>query len=135
MTDKTFLSKVEELPNLLSFVEQFLETCDCPIKTMTALCVAIEEVFVNVANYAYKEGEGDVSFRIGFEENSRKVIFQMEDKGIPFNPLERPDPDVTKSAEEREIGGLGIFIAKKTMDEITYAYEDGKNSLTMTKKI
>ena len=105
------------------------------MKIQTAVCVAIEEVFVNVAHYAYPQGEGDMSLCIAFDEQSRAITFCMTDKGVPFDPLAKPDPDITLSAEEREIGGLGIFIAKKTMDSITYAYENGENVLTMIKKI
>ena len=72
---------------------------------------------------------------IGFDEESRTVTFRMADKGIPFDPLKKPDPDITLSADAREIGGLGIFITKKTMDELAYTYENGENILTMTKKI
>ena len=72
---------------------------------------------------------------VGFDAESHTMTFRMEDKGVPFAPLKKPDPDITLSAEEREIGGLGIFITKKTMDSVTYAYENGKNILTMTKKI
>ena len=99
------------------------------------LTVAIEEVFVNVAHYAYPDEEGQVSFGIAFDSESRSITFRIADKGIAFNPLEKPDPDITLSAEEREIGGLGIFICKKTMDEIGYARENGENILTMTKKL
>ena len=105
------------------------------MKIQTAVCVAIEEVFVNVANYAYGGGEGDMNLGIGFDEENRAVTFCMTDKGVPFDPLKKPDPDITLSAEEREIGGLGIFITKKTMDSITYAYENGENILTMIKTI
>jgi anti-sigma regulatory factor (Ser/Thr protein kinase) len=76
-----------------------------------------------------------VEFGIGFDKESRVLTFRMADSGIPFDPLKKPDPDVTLSAEERDIGGLGIFITKKTMDSVEYAYENGKNILTMTKKI
>ena len=105
------------------------------MKIQMAVCVAIEEVFVNVAHYAYGEGQGDMRLGIGFDEESRTVTFHMTDKGVPFDPLQKPDPDITLSAEEREIGGLGIFIAKKTMDSISYAYENGENVLTMIKKL
>ena len=135
MTNKTFLAKTESLSDVLRFVEQTLEGFECPIKIQTAICVAIEEVFVNVAHYAYPDGEGDMSLDISFDEQSRDIAFRMTDKGVPFDPLEKPDPDITLSAEDREIGGLGIFIAKKTMDSITYAYENGENILTMFKKI
>ncbi|MBO7310653.1 MAG: SpoIIE family protein phosphatase [Clostridia bacterium] len=135
MTYQTFPAKVEALSDALGFVDLTLESYGCPMKVQTAICVAIEEVFVNVAHYAYGDGEGDVVLGIGFDEESRDITFRMTDKGSPFDPLKKPDPDITLSAEEREIGGLGIFITKKTMDTVTYAYENGENILTMVKKI
>ena len=133
--NKTFPAKIDALSDVLGFVDQTLEKCECPMKIQTAICVAIEEVFVNVARYAYPSGEGDMTLGIGFDDQSREITFRMSDKGIPFDPLAKPDPDITLSAEEREIGGLGIFITKKTMDTVTYAYENGENVLTMIKKI
>ncbi len=135
MTNKIFSAKTESLPDVLKFVEETLEGIECPMKIQSAICVAIEEVFVNVAHYAYPNSEGDMSLHIGFDEVSRVITFRMTDKGIPFDPLAKPDPDITLSAEEREIGGLGIFIAKKTMDSLSYSYENKENVLTMIKKI
>ena len=135
MTNRTFPAKTEALPDILGFVEETLEGFGCPMKIQMAVCVAIEEVFVNVAHYAYGDGEGDMNLGVGFDEGNRTVTFRMTDKGIPFDPLKKPDPDITLSAEEREIGGLGIFITKKTMDCVTYAYENGENILTMIKRI
>ena len=135
MMNRTFPAKAESLSDVLDFVGHMLESFDCSMKIQTAICVAIEEIFINVAYYAYPEGVGDVTLQIGFEEGSRTITFRMADKGLPFDPLKKPDPDITLSAEDREIGGLGILIAKKTMDSITYAYENGENILTMVKKI
>ena len=135
MTNKTFSAKTQSLSEVLKFVEETLEDFECPMKTLTAICVAIEEVFVNVAHYAYPDGEGDMSLHIGFDAENRAITFRMTDKGIPFDPLKKPDPDITLSAEDREVGGLGIFIAKKTMDSLSYSYENGENVLTMIKKI
>ena len=135
LMNKTFPAKIEALSDVLGFVDQTLESCGCPMKIQTAICVAIEEVFVNVAHYAYVDGEGDMTLGIGFDAESGEITFRMTDKGTPFDPLKKPDPDITLSAEEREIGGLGIFITKKTMDTVTYAYENGENILTMIKKI
>ena len=135
MTNKTFRAKTEELSDVLGFVDEMLEKYECSMKIQTAVCVAIEEVFVNVARYAYKGAEGEVTLGIGFDKESRTVKFRMTDKGVPFDPLKKPDPDITLSADEREIGGLGIFITKKTMDSVVYAYENGENILTMIKKI
>ena len=132
---KTFPAKTDALSDVLGFVDQVLEDYECPMKIQTAVCVAIEEVFVNVAHYAYGDGEGDMTLAISFDNENRAITFRMTDKGVPFDPLQKPDPDITLSAEEREIGGLGIFIAKKTMNTITYSYENGENILTMVKKI
>ena len=134
MTKKTFPAKTEFLNDLLRFVDQFLDSVECPMKIQTAICVAIEEVFVNVAHYAYGGGDGDMTLGIGVNTENREITFRMTDKGTPFDPLKKPDPDITLSAEDREIGGLGIFIAKKTMDSITYAYENDENILTMLKR-
>ena len=135
MTEKVFPAKTEALNDVIGFVEETLESFECPMKTQMAICVAIEEVFVNVAHYAYPDSEGDMTLSISFGDNEREITFLVKDKGVPFDPLQKPDPDVTLSAEERDIGGLGIFIAKKTMDSINYAYENGENTLTMIKKI
>ena len=135
MISKTFPAKLEMLTDVLSFVEQRLERYECPMKIQTAVCVALEEIFVNIARYAYGGGEGDMTLDIGFDEQSRNITFRMMDAGVPFDPLQKPDPDITLPAEKRQIGGLGIFITKKTMDSVVYAYENGKNILTMIKKI
>jgi anti-sigma regulatory factor (Ser/Thr protein kinase) len=105
------------------------------MKVQMAVCVAIEEVFVNVAHYAYGDVQGDMTLGIGFDPETRILTFRMTDKGIPFDPLQKPDPDITLSAEDREIGGLGIFITKQTMDTLAYARENGENILTMTKTL
>ena len=133
--NKIFPAKVEALSDVLGFIEEKLEEYQCLVKAKMAICVALEEVFVNVARYAYGEAEGNVALRIDFDEKSRVITLCMKDKGVAFNPLEKEDPDVTLSAEEREVGGLGIYITKKTMDAVTYAYENGENILTMKKKI
>ena len=135
MTNQSFPAKTEALPDILGFVEETLDGYGCPMKIQMAVCVAIEEVFVNIAHYAYGNGAGDMNLGIGFDEETRAITFRMTDKGVPFDPLKKPDPDITLSAEEREIGGLGIFITKKTMDSVTYAYENGENILTMIKTI
>ena len=135
MVSKTFPAKTDALNDVIGFVEETLEGYDCPMKTQMAICVAIEEVFVNVARYAYPDSDGDMTLYIDFDETSRNVTFRITDKGLQFDPLKKPDPDVTLSAEDREIGGLGIFIAKKTMDTISYSYENNENVLTLIKKI
>ena len=135
MVTKTFPAKTDALSDVLGFVDEMLQSYDCPMKIQMSICVAIEEVFVNIAHYAYGGGEGDMTLAIGFDDETRNITFAMSDMGVPFDPLKKPDPDITLSAEEREIGGLGIFITKKTMDSVSYSYENGKNILTMIKKI
>lgn len=135
MIKKVFSAKTESLDEVLSFVEETMESYECPMKIMTAVSIAIEEVFVNVAHYAYGEVEGEVSLGIQFDEEKNSFIFELSDKGEAFNPLEKPDPDITLSADERQIGGLGIFITKKTMDSVSYAYENNENILTMIKSV
>ena len=135
MVSKKFLATIETLPEVISFVEETLESYECSMKNQSAICIAIEEVFVNIANYAYKDDVGNVSIRVSFNEDTREVTFCISDKGIPFNPLAKSDPDITLSLEEREIGGLGIFITKKTMDKVKYAFENEENVLTIIKKI
>ena len=136
MSNKIFFSsfkaKLECLDDVLGFAENCLEKCGCPMKSMNQICLALEEAFVNVASYAYPESDGDAELRI--EYDSDRVLLMLSDSGVPFNPLENAEPDVTLSAEERDIGGLGIFMVKKIMDEVAYSYSDGKNILTMEKK-
>lgn len=135
MTRQTFPAAEEAVPDVIAFVEAELEKADCPMKTQTAICVAIEELFVNIAHYAYPGGAGSAELAVGIDKVSRIAAFVISDAGVPFNPLEKQDPDITKPAEEREIGGLGIFIVKKTMDTVSYARVQDKNQLTMTKKL
>lgn len=133
--EKVFSARKETLPEVIDFTQECLESFDCPMKFSMAICVAVEEIFVNIASYAYGEGTGDAVISFGFDEKERLMTLVIEDEGVQFNPLEREEPDISLSAAEREVGGLGIFITKKTMDTISYTYENGKNILTMTKKI
>ena len=135
MARRSFAAECETVPDVISFVETELERADCPMKTQTAICVAMEELFVNIARYAYPGGKGSAEIAIGVDPDTRVATFLISDTGIPFDPLQRPDPDITRSAEEREIGGLGIFIVKKTMDTVSYARVGEQNRLTMTKKL
>ena len=143
---KTFqcAAKIENLNTATSFLEETLEEIGCGMKQSMQLSVALEEIFVNIAHYAYAKtdssgkiipdtGSGQMSLTVVAEDG--KVYMTFEDEGIPYNPLEKKDPDVTLSVEEREIGGLGIYMVKKSMDEITYENKDGKNILTLMKKL
>ena len=135
MKEKVFSARKDTLPEVMAFTEECLESFDCSMKNSMAICVAVEEIFVNIASYAYGDGTGEASLSFGFDEDERLMTLVVADNGIPFNPLEREEPDITLSAADRDIGGLGIFITKKTMDTVSYENENGKNILTMTKKI
>ncbi|MCR5664099.1 MAG: ATP-binding protein [Oscillospiraceae bacterium] len=135
MKELTLEAKVERLDEVLAFIDGELEAAGCPMKTMMQIDIAAEELFVNVANYAYAPGVGMVTVRVSVRENERTAAVSFLDSGVPFDPLKKEDPDVSLPAEEREIGGLGIFMAKKTMDELRYEYAEGQNRLTMIKKL
>lgn len=135
MPERTFEAKDESIAEMLGFVEGELEKADCPMKIQTAVCVAMEEVFVNIAHYAYPDGEGKAKISVAVDGETNIATFVVSDNGIPFDPLAKADPDITLSADEREVGGLGIFIIKKTMDSVSYVRENGENRLTMTKDL
>ena len=126
---------VEKLPELLAFIEQQLEEVGCPLKTQMEIAVAAEEVFVNIASYAYAPGTSAVTVRIEISDDPAAATITFSDSGVPFDPLKKADPNVTLPAEEREIGGLGIFMTRKFMDNVTYTYKDGKNVLTLKKNL
>ncbi|MBQ6508828.1 MAG: ATP-binding protein [Flexilinea sp.] len=124
----------ENLPQVIDFTEKILDETDCPMKTRMQIALAVEEVFVNIASYAYTSKEGLATVCAEITEDPRSVVLTFIDSGMPYDPLKKDDPDVTLSASEREIGGLGIFMVKKLMDDIHYAYRDGKNVLVLRKK-
>ena len=126
-------AKIENLDKVLGFVDEQLEAMDCPMKTQIQIDVAVEEIYVNIANYSYHPGSGPATIRVEFEEKPLSVILTFIDQGIPYDPLAKEDPDITLSAEERQIGGLGIFMVKKSMDNVCYEYKNGSNILTLKK--
>ena len=125
----------ENLQTVLDFVDKHLDAVDCPMKEKMQIDVAVEEIFVNIAHYAYHPGKGNATVRVEVNEEPLVVSITFIDNGIPYDPLAKEDPDITLSAEDREIGGLGIFMVKKTMDDVVYDYKDGKNILTLKKNL
>ncbi len=123
----------KNLLQVQSFINDQLEEYDCPMLTQTSIGIAVEELFVNICHYAYAPAAGDAVIRVGMHEDPLSVEISFIDSGIPYNPLEKPDPNTTLSAKQRQIGGLGIFMVKKSMDSMTYEYKDGKNILTIGK--
>ena len=128
-------ASLKNLNEVLRFVDQELEGADCPMKFMMQIDLAVEEIFVNIAMYAYKPDKGDVTVCVEVSEEPVCVTITFRDHGIPYDPLAKEDPDVTISAEARRVGGLGIFLTKQVMDEITYEYKDGLNILKMKKAL
>ena len=133
MEQLTIEATVENLQTVIDFVTERLEARDCPMKTSMQMELVIEEIFVNVSSYAYAPASGDVTICLDFTENPSAVEMIFIDGGKPYNPLERDDPDTTLDIDERDIGGLGIFLVKKNVDEISYEYAEGKNILRMKK--
>ncbi len=135
MKELTIQAVVENLDNVIAFVTSFLEEMDCPLKEQMPIEVAVEEIFVNIAHYAYKPETGMAHIVCKEAEDDVAIEISFEDNGMPFDPLAKADPDVTLSVEDRPIGGLGIFMVKKSMDDVHYEYKDGKNIFTMRKNL
>ncbi|MCR4621569.1 MAG: ATP-binding protein [Clostridiales bacterium] len=135
MSELTLEAKVENLDDVIAFVDKALEEIDCPPKAQMQIDISVEELFVNIANYAYAPNVGMATVRVETQSDPREVAITFIDSGVPYNPLAKPDPDITLSSEERQIGGLGIFMAKKSMDKIEYEYTEGQNRLTIRKAI
>ena len=127
-------AEIDELQKVLDFVEGELSQQNCPMKVQLQIMIAVEEVFVNIAHYAYGDHPGEAEVACEASPDSPSIWIQFKDNGEPYNPLEKQDPDTSLTADEREIGGLGIFMVKKTMDSMDYAYEGGWNILTLVKK-
>ena len=134
MKEFTVEAKVENLDKVIAFVNSELETADCPTKIQMQIELAVEEIFVNIAHYAYGEETGSATVTVDVSSGDTAVIC-FSDSGVQYDPLAKEDPDVTLSVDKRSIGGLGIFMTKKSMDHISYEYRDGHNVLTMEKRI
>lgn len=124
---------VDNLDAVLAFVDEQLEGTECPPKIQMQIDLAVEEIFVNIANYAYQPETGPAAVRVELKPDGSAVSITFIDRGMPYDPLAKEDPDVTIPPEQREIGGLGIFLVKKTMDDVRYEYVNGSNILTIVK--
>lgn len=123
------------LPRVLSFIEEQLDARGCPAGIKAKINIAAEEIFVNIAHYAYGQKIGPVVIRLDWEEDSHKVVLTFIDQGIPFNPLESADPDISMPLKQRKKGGLGIWMVKKTMEGLRYKHVDGSNVLSFEKSL
>lgn len=131
----TVPARLDELDHVLDFVNGELEANNCVIKEMLQIAIAVEEIFVNISKYAYLPEKGEAEIECSFYKEPKSVSICFKDKGVPYNPLEKPDPDISLSSEERKIGGLGIYMVKKSMDEVLYEYKEDRNILTIIKKL
>jgi anti-sigma regulatory factor (Ser/Thr protein kinase) len=126
---------VNRLDEVMAFVEESLDEAGATPKTAMQVNLAVEEIFVNIAHYAYTPGKGSATVIVDVDESARELSVQFIDSGVPYNPLEKEDPDLSIPAEDRPIGGLGIFMTKKVMDDVIYEHKDGQNILTLKKKL
>jgi anti-sigma regulatory factor (Ser/Thr protein kinase) len=128
-------AKDENLQQVLDFVNEQLEAFACAPQVQFQVEVAVEEIFVNISHYAYNPEVGPATIRAEVSKEPLAVTLTFMDHGVPYDPLAKPDPDISLPAESREIGGLGIFMVKKSMDDISYEYKDGQNILTIKKNL
>jgi anti-sigma regulatory factor (Ser/Thr protein kinase) len=131
----TIEALVKNVDYVTEFVDELLEKMGCSRKSMTQINIALDELVSNICNYAYGDRVGNATIRLRKLEDKNAVELTLEDEGAPFDPLKVEEPDITLSLAERGIGGLGIFMVRKTMDDISYAYENGRNILTIIKSL
>lgn len=124
---------LENLEKVTDFVDEELEALDCPMKVLFQINVAIDEIFSNIAQYAYRPTVGPVTVQVEAMEDPTAIVITFIDNGVPYDPLAKDDPDISLPADERETGGLGIYLVKKTMDDLTYQYKDSSNVLKIKK--
>lgn len=131
----TVNASMDHLDEVIAFVEEQLESASCPLKVQGQICVSFEELYVNVVNYAYGEESGEcvIGMNISTVGNEKKMVLTVKDRGNPFNPLKKEDPDITLSVEDRPIGGLGIYMVKQSMDDVMYEYQKGWNVIKIVK--
>ena len=131
----TVPAEAAALETVNAFIQEKLESINCPKRAKMQMMLAVEEIFVNISSYAYHPEVGLAEVGVDVNGDPSTVTIRFLDQGRPFNPLEKPDADITLSAQEREIGGLGILLVKRIMDQVDYAYENGRNILTIKKEI
>ncbi len=135
MKELTVDAAIENIETVTNFINEELEQLNCPMKAQIQIDVAIDELFGNIARYAYNPATGKATVRIEVDKSPLSVVITFIDHGKPFDPLSAATPDITLSAEERGIGGLGIFLVKKSMDLVEYEFENGHNILKIKKNL
>ena len=135
MQELSVLSVTKNLPQVLGFVDRNLEALGCGASEQMQIDVSVEEIFVNIASYAYTPNEGPVAIQFEATRDPVSMSIRFLDHGIPYDPLDAPEPDISSPLRERKRGGLGIFISRQYMDAIDYQYKDGQNILTLKKRL
>ena len=135
MKELNLEATLENIPQVTEFVDRELELLNCPMKAQMQIDVAIDELFSNISRYAYDPSTGPATVRVEVEQEPLSVIVTFIDHGKPYDPLAKKDPDISLPAEDRPIGGLGVFLVKKTMDDVSYEYKDGRNILRIKKHL
>lgn len=133
MSDMTVAAKVEALSQVIQYINENLKNFGCHEELINQIDLAVEEIFVNIALYAYNGGEGNALISMELYGNPPQAIIRFSDRGKPYNPTAREDPDLLLPLQERPIGGLGIFLVRKCMDSMEYEYKNGRNMLTLRK--
>ena len=135
MKELTLSATVENIEVVTDFVNEELEALECPMKIETQIDIAIDEIFGNIVHYAYGSEIGQATVRVEVSEDPTAISITFIDGGMPYDPLGKTDPDTSLSIEDRKIGGLGIYMVKKSMDDVTYEYKNGQNVLTIKKNL
>lgn len=135
MKTLTTAADIDKLDRVIDFLEECLEDTGCMARTKMQLELSAEEIFSNIVNYAYPGGTGMVQITVEMLSDPDRICIVFSDSGIPFDPLQKPDPDTTDLLNSRRIGGLGIFMVKKQMDSVSYTYRNGHNILTIEKML
>ena len=125
---------VSELDAVQTFTKKILQEARFSEKSIKQVAVAVEEVFVNIAHYAYTPGTGEAAVQIEINKKPEQAVITFTDRGKPFNPMAKAEPDVSLPAKDRGVGGLGIFMARRLMDDMSYEYKEGRNVLRMVKE-
>ena len=133
--EKTMQASLESIPEITGWVDQLLTKAGCTVKARRQIDVALDEILSNIARYAYPEKEGSMTVEIDMDEETGMLSLTFRDEGVPFDPLAKEEPDVTLGVRERAVGGLGIFLVKKMMDEVIYRREGKQNILSLHKKV
>lgn len=126
---------IENIPAITDFVNSQLKAHACPLQTQYEIDIAIDEIVSNVARYGYPSGKGEITVQVQWQENPLTVVIVFIDQGIAYNPLRQKEPNLTLCAQERPVGGLGIFMVKHMMDNVQYERRGRENVLSLSKQM